>query len=89
MNQLMTEVFVEQPLALPGSAKNPASKAKFAERKKPFSARQFYTLYKEKFPNLRPLLSITFLQGFRKSKRFGHCNSGKGGAKRHLNGVNK
>ena len=26
--------------------------------------RQFYTLYKKKFSNLKPLLSITFPQGF-------------------------
>ena len=30
------------------------------------------TLYEKKFSNLRPLLSITFSQGFQKSKRFGH-----------------
>ena len=28
------------------------------------NARQFYTLYDQKFSNLRPLLSITFPQGF-------------------------
>ena len=40
--------------------------------------RQFYTLYKQKFSNLRPLLSITFPQGFLNSKKFGHWTSGSG-----------
>ena len=40
--------------------------------KKLFSPRQFYTLYEQKFSNLRPLLSLTFPQGFRKSRKFGH-----------------
>ena len=31
--------------------------------------------------NLRPLLSITFPQGFQKSKKFGHWTSGSGGKK--------
>ena len=34
-----------------------------------FLALQFYSLYKHKVSNLRPLLSITFQQGFRKSKK--------------------
>ena len=59
---------------------------KIAKKKK--NARRFYTLYKQKFANLRPLLSITFLQEFRKSKHFGHWTSGSKGKKR-LNGVNK
>ena len=46
--------------------KNPARKAKLARKKIFFSARQFYTLYKQKFSNLKPLLSITFFQGFQK-----------------------
>ena len=43
--------------------------------------RRFYTLYELKYSNLRPLLSITFPQGFRKSKKFGHLTSGSGGKK--------
>ena len=35
--------------------------------------------------NLRPLLSITFPQGFRKSKKFGHWTLGSGGKKRNAN----
>ena len=46
-----------------------------------FSPRQFYTLYEQKFSNLRPLLSITFPQGFRISKKFGHWTSGCGSKK--------
>ena len=43
--------------------KNPASEAKFA-KKNFFFARQCYTLYELQIYNLRPLLSITFPQGF-------------------------
>ena len=53
-----------------------------------FFARQFYSLYKHKFSNLRPLLCITFLQGFQKYKKFGHWSSGSGG-KKMLNRVKK
>ena len=49
--------------------------------KKLLSPRRFYTLYEQKFSNLRPLLSITFLKGFRKSKKFGHWTLGIGGKK--------
>ena len=41
-----------------------------------FSPGRFDTLYEQKFSNLRPLLAITFPQGFRKSKKFGHWTSG-------------
>ena len=62
--------------------KNPASKAKFAEKKRRKKiSRQFYTLYEQKFSNRRPLLSITFPQGFRKSKKFGHWTLGSVGKK--------
>ena len=44
-----------------------------------FLPQQFYTLYGQKFSNLKPLLSITFPQGFRKSKKFAHWTSGSGG----------
>ena len=36
---------------------------------------------KQKCSNLRPLLSITFPQGFRRSKNFGHPTLGSGGKK--------
>ena len=39
--------------------------AKFAEQ----TVRQFYTFYNQKFSNQRPLLSITFFQGFQKNKK--------------------
>ena len=35
----------------------------------------------KKFSNVRPLVSITFAQGFRISKIFGHLTSGSGGKK--------
>ena len=44
-----------------------------------FFARRFQTISKQKFSNVRPLLSITFPQGFRISKYFGHPTSGSGG----------
>ena len=40
-----------------------------------------YTLYEEKFSNLRPLLSITFPPGFKKSKKFGRRILGSGDKK--------
>ena len=49
--------------------------------KNTFIARQFHTLFEQKFSNLRPLLSITFPQGFRISKKFGYWTSGSGGQK--------
>ena len=49
---------------MPQDQKNPASRTKFTKL--------FFTLYEQKVSNLRPLLSITFSQGIRKSKIFGH-----------------
>ena len=43
-----------------------------SSKKNFFFAWQFYTLYKQNFSNLRPLLSITFPEGFQKSKAFRH-----------------
>ena len=43
--------------------------------------RRFYTLYEQKFSNLRPLLSINFPQGLQKSKKFRHWTSESGGKK--------
>jgi hypothetical protein len=42
---------------------------------------QLYTFYEQKFWNLRLLLSITFPQGFRISKKFLHWTLGNGGKK--------
>ena len=42
---------------------------------------QFYSLYEQKFPTLRPHCSITFSQGFQISKKLGHWTSGSGGKK--------
>ena len=50
-------------------------------KNKLFFARLFYTLLKEKFSNLRLLLSITFPQGFRKFKKFGQWALESGGKK--------
>ena len=49
--------------------------------KKLFLPRRFYTIFQQKSSNLRPLLSITFPQGFRISKKFGHWTSGCGSKK--------
>ena len=49
------------------------------EKNKLFCARRFYTLYEQKCSNLRPLLFITFSQGFWTSKKFGHWTSENGG----------
>ena len=46
-----------------------------------FFARRFLTIFEQKCSNLRPLLSITFPQGFRISKNIGHPTSGSGGTK--------
>ena len=43
--------------------------------------RQFYTPYEQNYLNLRPFLSISYHQGFRKSKKFGHWTFGSGGNK--------
>ena len=47
-----------------------------------FFAWQFCTLYLQKVSNLRPILNITFLQGFQKSKKFGQWTLGNGGKKK-------
>ena len=43
--------------------------------------RQFETTFKQKCSNVRPLLSITFPQGFRISNNIRHPNLGSGGKK--------
>ena len=55
-------------------------KAKSVTKTKIF-ARRFYTIFKQKCSNLRPLFSITFPQGFWISKNIGHTTSGSGGKK--------
>ena len=51
------------------------------EKKRKKIARRFLTIIKQKCSNLRPLLSITFPQGFRSSKNIRHPTSGSGGKK--------
>ena len=60
--------------------KNPGSRAKIAD-KQTFLERQFYTLFKQKFLNLRPLLYITFPQGFQKSLKKNNIGLYEVGAK--------
>ena len=48
------------------------------KRSEQINKSQLYTRYEQKISNRQPLLSITFLQGFQKSKKFGHWNSGRG-----------
>ena len=55
--------------------------AKSAKKNKNKFARRFETTSKQKCSNLRPLLWITFPQGFRIFKNFGHQISGSGGKK--------
>ena len=52
-----------------------------SERKKLFFARRFSTIFKQKCSYLRPLLSITFPQGFQISKNIGYPTLGSGGKK--------
>ena len=55
-------------------------------KKNSFCRGNFIPFMRKKFSNLRPLLCITFPQGFLKSKKFAHRTSGSGG-KRPLKGV--
>ena len=57
------------------------TKANSATKKKLFFALRFQTTSKQKCSNVRPLLSITFPQGFRISKNIGHPTLGGGGKK--------
>ena len=56
-------------------------KSEKSEKKKLFFARRFQTIFKQKCSYLRPLLSITFPQGFRISKNIGHLTLENGGKK--------
>ena len=48
---------------------------KIRKKKKTYFPRHFYTIFEEKCSNLRPLLSITFPQGFQIPKIFGQWTS--------------
>ena len=61
-------------------AKRPLKKTEKSEEKN-FFARQFQTIFKQKCSYLRPLLSITFSQGFRIAKNSGYPTLGSGGKK--------
>ena len=54
---------------------------KKSKKKTFFLSRQFYTLYKQEFSNLKTLLCSTFPQGFQKYKIFGHLTLGSRGKK--------
>ena len=41
----------------------------------------FTPFMRKKYSNLRPLLSISFAQRFRKYNKFGHCTKGSGSKK--------
>ena len=56
-------------------------KSEKSGEKKLFFALRFSTIFKQKCSYLRPLLSITFPQGFQISKNIGHPTSGSGGKK--------
>ena len=66
---------------------NGTSKVKKVREKYFFLARRFSTIFKQKCSYLRPLLAVTFPQGFRISKNIGHPtleNGGKKTFKRYL-----
>ena len=87
-NSTSLEICQNQRYALQPVVFNPSGsvvstmfcKAKSAKNKL-FFARRFQTTFKQKCSNLRPLLSITFPQGFRISKTIGHPTLGGGGRK--------
>ena len=60
---------------------NPAQKIKICLKTNFFCKAILHHLLVKKIANLRPLLSITFPQGFRISKFFGYLTSGSGGKK--------
>ena len=60
---------------------NRVNKCKKSVKKKLFLPRRFYTIFEQKCSTWRPLLSITFPQGFQISSNFGHWTSGSGGKK--------
>ena len=62
-------------------AKRPLNGTSKVKKKTFFFAPRLQTIFKQKCSYLRPLLSITFPQGFRISKNIGHPTSGRGGKK--------
>jgi hypothetical protein len=72
----LREVGAKRPLKKTENRRRPKK-----VKKKLFFARQFETIFKHKCSYLRPLLSITFPQGFCISKNIGHPTSGSGGIK--------
>ena len=88
LHPLWAKVFKSETISVPKHQKKFCSVRQNLPKNKLFCARLFCTLYKKKFSNLSPLLFITFLQGFRISKHFGHLTSGSGG-KICLSGTSK
>ena len=70
----LQEVGAKRPL-------NGTSKVKKVREKNFFFARRFSTIFKQKYSYLRPLLFVTFPQGFRISKNTGYPTSETGGKK--------
>ena len=82
------EICQNQRYALRPEVSNPSGSVVFtmfckakSATKKTFFARRFLTIFKQKWSNLIPLLSITFPQGSRISKNIGHPSLGSGGKK--------
>ena len=74
---------IEHPISGRGGKKTNKRylKSKKVREKNLFFVLQFLTIFKQKCSYLRPLLAITFPQGFRISKNIGHPTSGSGGKK--------
>ena len=79
-NIRLREVGAKRPLKRPKTEED-RKKVKKVEKKKLFFVTRFSTIFKQKCSNLRPLLSITFPQGFRICKNIGHPTLGSGGKK--------
>ena len=73
----LREVWAKRPLKKTENRRRP----KKVKKKTFFYSQQFWTIFKQKCSYLRPLLSITFPQGFRISNNIGHPTSGSGGKK--------
>ena len=76
----LREVGAKRPLKKTKNRRRSKKSEKNGE-KKLFFVTQFLTIFKQKCSYLRPLLSITFSQGFRICKNIGHPTSGSGGKK--------
>ena len=77
----LREVGAKRPLKKTKNQRRSKKKMKKMEKKNFFFARQILTIFKQKCSYLRPLLSITFPQGFRTLKNIGHPTSGSEGKK--------